>query len=236
MRQNRPFFQKIETESALLLRQIFANVKEAEKGGDGVAIEKYPFRRGEEISRDVYYRLPKYLFEYESLSGLSVEAKVLYAKFLELMELSAKYGWYDEEGRLYIRYTLKNVEDFFKCSNHKAREIFKELGEDGVGLITRVELVKGRPSVIYVHKFIREEDDLREEYRKTYAQKNSVCAQKNIGYAQKNYEHTPERTTNKYINKNIIEKNSYKGFQKENPYNYSISDYEEKYSEKGGSL
>ena len=58
MRQNRPFFQKIETESALLLRQIFANVKEAEKGGDGVAIEKYPFRRGEEISRDVYYRLP----------------------------------------------------------------------------------------------------------------------------------------------------------------------------------
>ncbi len=208
-----------------------------------MAIEKYPFRRGEEISRDVYYRLPKYLFEYESLSGLSVEAKVLYARFLELLELSAKYGWYDDEGRLYIRYTLKNVEEFFKCSNHKAREIFKELGEEGVGLITRMELARGRPSVIYVHKFIREEDDLREVLRKSSAQKNIVCAQKNIGYAEKNHasaqknsEYMPERTTNKYINKNIKENNIYKGFQKENPYNYATDNYEEIYSEEGGNL
>ena len=113
-------------------------------------IEKYPYKRGDEISRDIYYRLPKYLFEYESLSGLSIEAKVLYAKFLELLELSVKYGWYDDEGRLYIRYTLKNVEEFFKCSNHKAREIFKELGENGAGLITRVNQPRGRPAYMFI--------------------------------------------------------------------------------------
>ena len=199
-------------------------------------IEKYPYKRGDEISRDIYYRLPQYLFEYESLSGLSIEAKVLYAKFLELLELAAKYGWDDDEGRLYIRYTLKNVEEFFKCSNHKAREIFKELGEDGAGLITRVNQPRGRPAIIYVHKFVKEDDDLREVYRTAYARKNRECAQKNIDNAQKNSGYTPERTANKYINNKIKKENNYKGFQKENPYNYATDDYEKLYSDEGGSF
>lgn len=186
-------------------------------------IEKYPYKRGDEICRDAYYRLPKYLFEYESLSGLSVEAKVLYARFLELLELSARCGWYDDEGRLYIRFTLKNVETFFKCSNHKAREIFKELGESGAGLITRMEHERGRPAIIYVHKFVKDDADHREVCKKSYAQKN--C------------EHTPKRTANNiYINKIIKEKEYNKGFRKMNPYNYSTDDYEEIYSEKGDSL
>lgn len=115
MRQNG---DKMETVGLLFWRQISDSLKSRGEGGDEMPIEKYPYKRGDEICRDAYYRLPKYLFEYESLSGLSVEAKVLYARFLELLELSARCGWYDDEGRLYIRFTLKNVETFFKCSNH----------------------------------------------------------------------------------------------------------------------
>ena len=234
----------METVGILFLRQLSVSLKSRGEGGDEMPIEKYPYKRGDEICRDAYYRLPKYLFEYESLSGLSIEAKVLYARFLELLELSARCGWYDDEGRLYIRFTIKNVETFFKCSNHKAREIFKELGESGAGLITRMEQERGRPAIIYVHKFVKDDADHREVCKKSYAQKdregaqkNYEDAQKNRDSAQKNCEHTPKRTANNiYINKIIKEKEYNKGFRKMNPYNYSTDDYEEIYSEKGDSL
>ena len=80
------------------------------------------------------------------------------------------------------------------------------------------------------------DDDLREVYRTAYARKNRECAQKNIDNAQKNSGYTPERTANKYINNKIKKENNYKGFQKENPYNYATDDYEKLYSDEGGSF
>lgn len=103
-----------------------------------MAIERYPYRYDDTIDRGIYYRVPKYLFEDEIFRGLSAEAKLIYSKLLELLEFSVKRDWFDDEGRLYVRFTLKNVETFLGCSNHKARDIFKELGKEGIGLITRV--------------------------------------------------------------------------------------------------
>lgn len=180
-----------------------------------MTIEKYPYRCGDTIERGIYYRVPKYLFEDEILRGLSSEAKLIYSKFLELLELSAKCGWVDDEGRLYIRFTLKNVEAFLGCSNHKARDIFKELGDDGIGLITRVEQGRGKASMIYVHRFVPKRT-------KEYARKNNGCAQKNN-----------EDGTKSTANKNI---NNYKNINNKHPYNYILGECEDKYTESGGSL
>lgn len=180
-----------------------------------MAIEKYPYRHDDTIDRGIYYRVPKYLFEDEIFRGLSAEAKLIYSKFLELLEFSARRGWFDEEGRLYIRFTLKNVESFLGCSNHKARDIFKELGEDGIGLITRVEQGRGKPSIIYVHKYVPE---------KTY-----ICAQKDNNIAKKNNDYGTKCTPNKNINTYINKYNK-------KPYNYSMDEYTDKYKEDRDSL
>ena len=180
-----------------------------------MAIETYPYRYDDTIERGIYYRVPKYLFEDEKLKGLSAEAKIIYSKFLELLEFSAKRGWVDDEGRLYIRFTLKNVESFLGCSNHKARDIFRELGEDGIGLITRVKQGRGKTSKIYIHKYIPERT-------KEYARKNNGCVQKNN-----------EVGTKSTANKNI---NNYKNINNKHPYNYLLGVSENKYTESGGSL
>lgn len=116
-------------------------------------IKKYPHTKGSGINRGIYYRLPKFLFEQHEFKELSVEAKVVYAKLLELDDFSERRGWYDSDGRVYVLYTLRRVEEFLNCSCHKAQDIFKELGEEGVGLITREGQGRGKPSRIYVHKY-----------------------------------------------------------------------------------
>ena len=41
---------------------------------------------------------------------LSTDAKLLYGLMLDRMGLSAKHGWYDELGRVYIYYTLDEIQ------------------------------------------------------------------------------------------------------------------------------
>jgi len=70
------------------------------------------------------------------------------------MGLSARNGWYDEAGRVYIYYPLEEVCELLNCSHGKAVRVFAELDvAKGVGLIERVRQGLGRPSRIYVKKF-----------------------------------------------------------------------------------
>ena len=74
---------------------------------------------------------------------------------LDRMGLSAKHGWYDELGRVYIYYTLDEIQTDLMCGHNKAVRLLAELdtGKDGFGLIERVKQGQGRPAKIYVKKF-----------------------------------------------------------------------------------
>ena len=180
-----------------------------------MAIEKYSYRYDDTIDRGIYYRVPKYLFEDKIFRGLSAEAKLIYSKLLELLEFSVKRDWFDDEGRLYVRFTLKNVETFLGCSNHKARDIFKELGKEGIGLITRVAQGQGKSPIIYVHRYVPE--------------RTKECARKNSVFAQKGNDNGTKCTSNK---NNKINKN----YNNTHPYNYSVEECKKKYSDEGNSL
>ena len=71
------------------------------------------------------------------------------------MGLSAKHGWYDELGRVYIYYTLDEIQTDLMCGHNKAVRLLAELDtcKDGFGLIERVKQGQGRPAKIYVKKF-----------------------------------------------------------------------------------
>ena len=56
-----------------------------------------------------FFRIPKALFQEQQFQNLSTDAKILYGILLDRMSLSAKNGWRDEQGRVYIIYTVREV-------------------------------------------------------------------------------------------------------------------------------
>lgn len=101
-----------------------------------------------------YYRIPRLLVTSTQFKDLSTDAKLLYGLLLDRMSLSAKNGWYDSNGRVYIYYPLDEVEADLCCGHGKAVRLMAELDTGaGIGLIERVRQGLGKPSVIYVKHF-----------------------------------------------------------------------------------
>ena len=56
-----------------------------------------------------FFKLPKCLIDDACFLGLSIDAKLLYAIFLDRVSLSIKNGWVDETGRVFIYYSVINI-------------------------------------------------------------------------------------------------------------------------------
>lgn len=60
----------------------------------------YDYFYGEESEQFAFYRIPKQLIQDAHFKHLSTDAKLLYGMMLDRMSLSARNGWYDDEGRV----------------------------------------------------------------------------------------------------------------------------------------
>ncbi|WP_243112003.1 VapE domain-containing protein, partial [Faecalibacterium sp. AF27-11BH] len=98
-----------------------------------------------------YFRIPKALFQDSRFRQLSTDARTLYGILLDRMSLSVKNNWLDEQGRVYIIYTVREVQESLCCAEHKAVKLFRELEQ--TDLIERKRRGLGRPSLIYVKNF-----------------------------------------------------------------------------------
>ena len=127
---------------------------------------KFEYFYGSQAEQFSFYRIPKILFTDETLSGISVEAKVLYSFMLDRMGLSVKNCWFDEENRVYIIYTIDDISSDFGCARQKALKLLDEL-EKGIGLIERKRQGLGRPNIIYVKNFIHNPKEKRYENQNT---------------------------------------------------------------------
>lgn len=54
-----------------------------------------------------FYRIPKLLFQDSRFQPLSTDAKTLYGILLDRMSLSARNGWLDKAGRVFIIYLCR---------------------------------------------------------------------------------------------------------------------------------
>ena len=106
----------------------------------------------EESEQYAFYRVPKLLFTSDRFWNLSTDAKMLYGLLLDRMALSQKNGWVDEQGRVYIIYTVENIMESLGCGNKKAIQLLAEL-ENKANLILRKKQGLGKPNLIYVKKF-----------------------------------------------------------------------------------
>ena len=101
-----------------------------------------------------FFRVPRILFTAPEFKSLSNDAKLLYGLMLDRMSLSAANGWFDSKGRVYIYFTMNEVQEVLDCGHDKAIRLLAELDtKKGIGLIERVKQGQGRPTIIYVKQF-----------------------------------------------------------------------------------
>lgn len=110
----------------------------------------YFYGRGTE--HFAFYQVPKILITDDRFAGITMDSKFLYSLLLDRSSLSAKNGWLDEEGKVYIYYTLEQIMADMHCANQKATKLLKEL-ETKAGLIERQKQGQGKPTRIYVKDF-----------------------------------------------------------------------------------
>ena len=102
-----------------------------------------------------FYLVPKLLIDHEAFDEVGYGAKMLYSMMLNRAALSA-YGsnaqdFTDDEGRVYIIYTIEEVMAKLRCSNKTAIKMMQQL--DTIGLIEKKRRGLGKPSIIYVKDF-----------------------------------------------------------------------------------
>lgn len=118
---------------------------------------KLDYYYGNEAEQYTFFRIPKLLFTDSRYAGISVEAKVLYGLLLDRMGLSMKNGWLDEDGRVYIIFTIADIKAMLGCAEQKVNKLLRELDSaGGIGLIERRRRGLGKPNVIYVKNFTGE--------------------------------------------------------------------------------
>ena len=78
---------------------------------------------GNEADQYTFYRLPKVLFTAPQYKPLLDGAKILYGLMLDRMALSMKNGWLDKQNRIYIYFTLEDVQEYMNCQRDKGMKM-----------------------------------------------------------------------------------------------------------------
>ena len=109
---------------------------------------------GDEAEQFQYFRIPRQLITDVRFKQVSTDAKLLYGMLLDRMSLSVKNEWYDDNGRVYIYYTVDEICGDMVCGRDKAMKLLAELDtRKGVGLVERIKQGQGKPTKLYVRKF-----------------------------------------------------------------------------------
>ena len=114
-------------------------------------IKKFDYFYQTEANQFAYYRIPKDLVINKAFCELSIQAKFLYALFLDRATLSFKNGLIDDLKRVFIIY---KVEDLITDSGLCKKSVVKFSNElEEFGLIEKLRVGLGQPNRIYVMNF-----------------------------------------------------------------------------------
>ena len=113
---------------------------------------EFDFYYGAQADQFAFIRVPRQLLLNQAFSGLSIQAKMLYAVLLDRMSLSLKNHWLDSENRVYIIYQVEEIMQDLGFTKRKALDVLSELEE--FGLITRKRRGRGLPNYLYMRNFI----------------------------------------------------------------------------------
>ena len=128
---------------------------------------KFDYFYGSQAEQFSFFRLPKILIRDARFKKISSDAKILYGIMLDRMSLSRENKGMDQNNRVYIIFTLKEVMKEFECCQRKAGSLMAELdSKSGIGLIERKRQGLGRPDLIYLKNFIAVQEDISQKEEK----------------------------------------------------------------------
>ena len=113
---------------------------------------EFEYYYGEEAEQFNFLMLPKFLLKEPRFAQLSDTSKILYSMMLERMGMSRKNGWFDDEGRPFIYYSIDCAKQETGHSKPTVIKALKEIEE--IGLIERKKQGQGRPTIVYVKKYV----------------------------------------------------------------------------------
>ncbi|MEF2754000.1 MAG: replication initiator protein A, partial [Agathobaculum butyriciproducens] len=80
----------------------------------------FAYHLGMDAEQYAFFRIPKLLITEPYFRRLSTDAKLLYGLMLDRMSLSMKNGWMDDDGHVYIYFTLEEACEPLCCKTDKA--------------------------------------------------------------------------------------------------------------------
>ena len=120
-------------------------MNECEQVEDGMWVDNTPWFCETELP---YVQLPTALFTNPAYREISLRAKVCYALLLNRSRTSFLHGWRDDNGDVYVYYSLKSLAEKLNCTESSCTKAYREL--EKVKLCRRTRQGQGKPSRVVV--------------------------------------------------------------------------------------
>ena len=117
-----------------------------------------------EVKNNVFYQFPQWLLKEEPYKNLGDKAKLMYMLLFDRRTLSIKNKWYDDDGQIYMYFTIEQFMQELNCSNKAVVKAKKELVE--VGLLEEVRQGVNKPNRLYINGGV---ESTRQEVNKVHA-------------------------------------------------------------------
>ena len=117
-----------------------------------------------EIKNNAFYQFPQWLLKEKPYKNLGDKAKLMYMLLFDRRTLSIKNKWYDDDGQIYMYFTIEQFMQELNCSNKAVVKAKKELVE--VGLLEEVRQGVNKPNRLYINGSV---ESTRQEVNKVHA-------------------------------------------------------------------
>lgn len=117
---------------------------------------KFDYYYQNQVEQFQFIMIPRVMYASKEFEGLSYAAKLLYGLLRDKCSLSAKNNWVDENGRVYIIYTISDIMRDMCMSEKMAVQYLKEL--ETFGLVEKKRRGLGMPNLLFVKSFVADDE------------------------------------------------------------------------------
>ena len=152
-----------------------------------------------EVKNNAFYQFPQWLLKDEPYKSLGDKAKMMYMLLFDRRGLSVKNKWYDEDGKIYIYFTIEQFMQELNCSNKAVVKAKKELVQ--AGLLKEVRQGVNKPNRLYING--RVESTLQEVNKVHKGRVESTLQEVNKVHGINTNNINTNISNNKYINNSL---------------------------------
>lgn len=102
----------------------------------------------DEVRNNQFFQFPQWILK-EPYNALSDKAKLMYMLLFDRRTLSEKNNWYDENGRVYMYFTIEQFMQELSCSRQTIINAKKELQK--IGLLEEIRQGVNKPNIMYIN-------------------------------------------------------------------------------------